>query len=229
MTALRLMASSRRSNPETLTRNPSQRRFYLLDAVILLLAVAVGFAITIAQVAQIASKLRLATLDSSFSVANYGTAQQLAYGMILSVRPMLLLLTLTVPILRLRRPRPQLQTTMRQPGVTACAAVLVAFFVKLLFSLSLYAIVRAVPTEYARFIPGKDWTSEFDAWTSGAGEVVVAAWIILALGRALRLDGDWVDRLGRLLAFCWVLCLFSGIASYWFASLLFYDTVRLEN
>ena len=102
------------------------------------------------------------------------------------------------------------------------------FVVYLVVILSYYALLYAT----SRLVLREDfdlsdwgavsWVEEFDETAEKAGEAVAAVWLTLALVGACRYDGDWIDRLGCLFAFCWILYSFSDPLSQVVANYLFY-------
>lgn len=97
---------------------------------------------------------------------------------------LLLFGTPAVLVIRLRKPRPAWGNLVRQPGAVACLSVVAAFL--LLVDLVWLGVS----------IPNPPLLSP--------GTVVAVCWAALLLSRQWRSEAGWVDRLGRVVGFGWL-------------------------
>ena len=203
------------------------RRLNTIDAVILVAAIAVGIAVGRTYYLR-SMEVHLTRNSSKLALVAHGNAGVWVADVVGSASPFLLSATLAILILRLRRLCPGLRVAFRQPGNIAFAVVMLVFVVYLVVILSYYALLYAT----SRLVLREDfdlsdwgavsWVEEFDETAEKAGEAVAAVWLTLALVGACRYDGDWIDRLGCLFAFCWILYSFSDPLSQVVANYLFY-------
>jgi hypothetical protein len=186
------------------TRQP-ERRFSLLDAMILIAATAVGLAIA-RRWTQLADVTRL------FLSPDEGPLPVLASltRRIVLSWPVVAMWTLALVALRLRRPRPRGRRLFAPAGVVAC---LVA------------AVVMGLEFAQVVFIETEDWIQyphprhtaarwgEFEyraihtTATTSIGMAVAAAWVALALARRWRSERSWIDGAGRVVGSLWILLL----------------------
>jgi hypothetical protein len=172
----------------------ARRKATILDAMILVAAVAGGLALS-RQMFQV-----YAIEGNWFGRVAEGLVR------VSAVLPFLMTLTPAVLLMRLRRPRPRWQRMFRQPGVAACAAAM-----------------GPVTLAWARIAyldwhpPGPALAFAFDwAWGPGtvvwhcgidAGLWVLAAWLALSLSGRRRTERGGIDRLGRVVGAGWLLVL----------------------
>lgn len=113
--------------------------------------------------------------------------------------PCLMAWTFALSVLALDQRRSPLKRIARQPGVVACWAVSL--------SLSIAVLLEAMSWLHrgAEFADFMDWglPSAFRP----AGCSVVSAWVIGAASRTLRLEPNWLDRLGRLFGVLWIIAM----------------------
>jgi hypothetical protein len=197
------------------------RKFSLLDAMILVAGMALGFAFIGNPGPELRNFTWRSPLDGlrAFDDVN-------AEGMILrGVHRLLWLVTswLTpglIPwafatiLLRLRRPRPSLRRLVRQPGFAACLAVALLSLVDVgghLFAMVEYqnwsvpgTAVRSLIEYVLKFFPV---TVHNFVEAPHLGAAVAGVWGILALGKMCRCEPSWIDRLGRAQGVFWVLAL----------------------
>jgi hypothetical protein len=110
---------------------------------------------------------------------------------------LLFILSIAMVLIRLRSPRPKRLRLWRQPGMTGCAAAIMGVLV--------YAISEALSQlggrqEWDRFLTGAFWYQ----WPY-AGPAVIGAWLALIFTRRWRAEPGSIDRLGRLIAMCWLI------------------------
>jgi len=171
----------------------SPRRFTLADAMILVAAMAIGFAW---------SRAFVAILRDPSSAIPHAVLRALFW--IQAAQPCLMTLFLATLICRLRPPRPPLKRLIRQPGLVASAA---AVFVYSLDSI-LTGLHQAanVALSYFGLTLGIVRTSWFLYWAVVYG--IACSWILLAVSRRWRAEPSWVDRLGRVLGATWLVIAF---------------------
>ncbi len=177
-----------------------RRRFQLLDAMILVAAIAFACGIT--------QGLSYAT-DGAFSwPAIWEAAQSAPDGLAKVVEISAVLLILALPFagmlslavipVRLMGPRPRCLRLARQPGTTA------------MWAAGLGIVLSAVQLGIAA------WTGlgNLDVYQimiathsciSYPGLAVLGAWASLLIARRWRSEKSWVDRMGRVLGFFWIL------------------------
>jgi hypothetical protein len=114
----------------------------------------------------------------------------------------LMVLTLAYMGLRLRRRRPGLRRLMRQPGMTACCAALIALGIDQLTWL-LYCVSRG---DSARRLQLRVWGLNFDHMACA----VAAVWLAMLFRRRWRPEPGWIDRTGRVIGCLWLLKLLLG-------------------
>jgi hypothetical protein len=183
-----------------------RRNFYILDAIILIAATAIGMAgyIAVQRYLQREGPAPPGGLDRlPFEVSLRFRLHDFCRGF-----PCLLhAWGFAVLLLRLRTPRPRLRRMFRAPGAAACLAVFVMLTLRTAELLVTW-FVRAVRPLHASTI---DWAPSFvDTLTSvgeAAGPGIFALWVILAVNRALILSRDWLETLARAVALGWVVLL----------------------
>jgi hypothetical protein len=122
---------------------PKPRPFTLGDAMILIIALGLGLALArpdILSIAQGTYSVPHSSIRTQTGVVQLGGLYNLV------VLSFLIFLLPALLILRLKRPRPQLRSTMGQPGFAACAAPVAVYFGALL--LSALAPPRGWPTSF---------------------------------------------------------------------------------
>jgi hypothetical protein len=154
-----------------------QRRFTLLDAMVLVVATAGGFA---------AVRTFTAAIRRVQGPGRPGLADWVALSTWVVSFWMLALLAL-----RLGRPRPPLRRLGRQPGVAACIAGWLALSFQLL-----YMLPTLRGSRYG--LPGLYYIM-MSADAISASGAVAAAWATLVLSGRWRAAADWIDRSGRAL------------------------------
>jgi hypothetical protein len=156
------------------------RRFTLLDAMVLVAATALGMAV---------SRAMHAALPAHFFQRN----------IIYRVFPYLVSTTFGLLALSLRQPRPKLRRLMTRPGAAACVTP----------SLALVATAATTALQYLT-ASGWTWSNPpfLATWASNSREgppfAVASAWAMLALTSRWRARPSWIDRLGRLLGLGWI-------------------------
>jgi hypothetical protein len=165
------------------------RRFTVLDGLILVAGVAVGFALVRSRFAGYWDELEGTTFPARWMSIGLN-----ASGLLLIVASSLIL------ILRLRRPRPAIRRVARQPGAAACFAALVLAvgeaYIHLVFQIYRWndldgSVIDRLSLDSLN--PRHD--------TSFA---IASVWLIFALGRIGRPEAGWIDRAGRFAGWCWI-------------------------
>lgn len=183
----------------------SPRNFTILDGMILVAAVACGFALR-----------RAMTGDYGGVFEPLNWLGRNAREPLWAVLPFLMTLTPAVLLIGLRRPRPVLRRLARQPGMAACCAAMLPMTV----TLAGMAQVNWLRDPKSAGDPMVWLESAFAVAEGGAltGIWVLAAWLVLAIGSRRRAERGWIDRLGRLVGIGWLLVLavyFLGDDSTW--------------
>ncbi len=171
-----------------------RRKFTILDGMILVAAIACGFAMRRAMEG---------AFDNVLSLDNWlgRTTREPVRAML----PFLLMLTPAVLALRLRRPRPELRRLARQPGMAASCAAIWPIAMTLAGFAWTYG-TRTPPSGDPTWAVRNDGMV-LDDCGAKVGIFVLAAWLSLALSGRRRPERSWIDRLGRIVGIGWILIL----------------------
>lgn len=127
-----------------------------------------------------------------------------------SVNVLLCLPTLALVGIGLRKPRPRLRRLAQDPGWAGCLTAVVALAVRMI------SVLVAWCTDLGPIWPAPDfgpaYVAVFDDMEGYAGPAVVAAWVLMAIGRRFRPDWSSLGWLTMIAAASWVLLLFKGVA-----------------
>ena len=167
-------------------------RFTLLDGMILIAALAPGFAVVRAFVPRFGSATPFPGIG------------RLAWQGLAGSLPVATTAMAGLAAVRLRRPRPPLRRLARQPGAMACVAVLIAAApVALAPPMAyLFNLARGRPTPP---IPIDEVGPLLAiSLTPACSFAVATAWTTLALNRRWRPEPGWIDRAGRALGVYWL-------------------------
>jgi hypothetical protein len=192
------------------------RRFTLFDAMVLIAATAVGF---------VPMRYLYTEVFANSGPADWTqeSIYELAMVVNILIAPIVIAWSAALSILRMRHPRPRLWRVCRQPGMTACLAILVATF--------FFVTKDTILLGFMHFGQGlalrdlAEIASSPYHWFTCVVSIessVLAVWIVLWLGRVGRREPSWIDRTGRALG---VYCIVCGILCGW-AGLLAYYRVR---
>jgi hypothetical protein len=110
-------------------------------------------------------------------------------------------------VLRFRRPRPSWLRMMRQPGAVACLSASMAFAIFQAWEIANQILARCLGVRHVGNGFVEIWEPEYLSKIRQGGLVgvtVLVAWLFLALGRRWRAEPIWLDRSGRLLGIIWV-------------------------
>ncbi len=163
------------------------RLFTVLDAMILVAATAVGFAV-------------IRGCSPEFYTYPYtpippppwlNWSARVFSGWASYVSPLPAAWTLAALMLRLRSPRPSMRRLMRQPGAVSSSAA------------TLLILLGCV--HYLLDLNNPSWHDipfEFTVFSLGGG--VASAWLTLALSMRWRAERSGIDRLGRALGVYWL-------------------------
>lgn len=185
------------------------RRFTLRDAMVLVMAAAIG--LTFAR-----WHLSYFQYLSTLSSHNYPVAilpqpplhvsrwiHELVWLVGLRamvIYPSVMTFSIAILILSLAQPRPRVWRVFRQPGVIACAAAVLSCLSTFLVLIptSMYMLTFDEPAF------GSWGINYWHQTARSAGLTVSGAWIALALGGYWRSGRNWIDRMGRVLGICWL-------------------------
>ena len=176
---------SRAAVKDSSGKNPRRRPFGLLDGLILLVPVAIGFAL---------SRPRLSG-SSLYPFEEWALRWREINDFNLKVASRFVSVAmLGLLVVRLRHPRPDLHRLSRQPGTVACTAAALAMAAG-------GAIIGTMGVFRESRVRGVDasWTV-FEPWIAPA---VIIAWAALFLGRRWRAEPSWIDRAGRCCGCYW--------------------------
>jgi hypothetical protein len=169
---------------------PRSRRFTVGDAMILIVALALWLALARPAIILIVDAVRR---EPHYRLRTWAGAVSLGRMINVVLLNFLFFFLPAFLILRLKRPRPPLRAAILQPGLAACAAVVVGFLVLLPFALL--------------DIPGPAGGA-----IAMTGQFLLAfapllAWIALIVKGRWKPEANWIDRLGRVLGILWTICL----------------------
>lgn len=180
------------------------RTFQLLDAILIIAALAVGLAM--ARAYDHFADFHLISPMSPPSPEVFRRSELVPWDYLVFgeqiVGPAVLVWTLAFVVLRLRQPRPRLRRLFRQPGMAGCATVLTVMPIFLFWKI-LGQMVWA-SGEFEGQGVGYWFPEAFKESLFWVGSSVVAVWLNLALSRRCAAEPSWIDRLGRVLACYWI-------------------------
>lgn len=149
------------------------RRFGLLDAVVLMAALGVGF--WLARVGYHESLLLRSHPRNFRASLVFRLAHDLSF-------PCIGALSAAMIVLRLRRPRPPFADILRQPGFVGCAATTLVFAA---------CLVSKAPD---CSVTGIVFVASF-----ANAYLIIAAWFAVLFGGCLSPEPGWLDRMARVL------------------------------
>jgi hypothetical protein len=173
-----------------------QRRFQILDALVLVAASAIGIAWSLAWARGWWRPWKLLALNVH-DFCDFFTFFLVPW-------------TLAFILLRISMPRPSLRRLGQSPGTAACLTVLIVFVIGLVEALTSWGLqvlwLRLKDDSVSKVTEVLlDVTSES---STRAGPSVLAVWLILALIRRFRLQRDWIELLGLTLSIGWIVLIF---------------------
>ncbi|HEV3167857.1 MAG TPA: hypothetical protein VGZ22_27900 [Isosphaeraceae bacterium] len=160
------------------------RKFNLIEAIIVIAALACGFA------------LARMGLSASFPLARVPSQIRLSFMVqyiLTVVCSCLSTLTFAQLVLMLRSTRARTQEILQQPGTAACAVAAVIIFSSVAASVVNAGLpVTIIPRSFALLsIP--------------VGMGVGTVWLMMWTNGHWKGDPSWIDRMGRVLGYCWLL------------------------
>lgn len=171
------------------------RRFNTADAMVLLLAVAIG--------------LFLARRNYSRDIPSFPQSIALLPNFVSEwaaiLFPGLEIVTVAVALLALRPPRHSLKHLALRPGFVACGAAVIVLSMGAVAN-GLHLLVGAILSYWpGGWVPYQD--RDLVYLSNHVGHIsyaVAVGWALLAAGGRWRPDPGWLDRLGRGFGFFWV-------------------------
>ncbi len=192
-----MSGSARQSN---LISPVPRRPFRLVDAMILVAAVGLACGITqglsyatggsISWTAILAEMYKLPNGLSKFV--------EISASLLILALPFAGMLSLAVIAVRMIGPRPRLLRIARQPGITAMWAAGLGIALSAVQIGIAVSIGTGVASGYREIIA-------IHSCLSYPGMAVLGTWASLLLARRWRSEKSWVDRMGRVLGFFWIL------------------------
>lgn len=185
-----------------------ERPFTLLDAMILIAAVAVGLVIVRATWPDWDFVLRHEVKGAIASSSRHGAlGTRLFLGVqhfIHMALPMLAALSAAALCLRLRPPRPTTRRLVREPGYLASA---IACLLVLLSTIWMLGMLVAAPSTVR---PTVMFVTHYDRLGLG----ILGLWIGLLWTGRWRPRSSWIDRLGRSLGWAWIAIVIISMCRY---------------
>jgi hypothetical protein len=169
-----------------------ERRFSLADAMVLVAAAVPGLML-----------LRSAVALGIFSLSPNPKAppgRDFIHNLTVSSGCILGSLTFAVLVLSFHRPWPNLREVIGRPGFVACVAVVAASFLPLVHFVIGVAALTATGLNVAWY-----FMNTLSMLVNSAGQMIIGAWIALALIGRWRPGPTWKDRLGGVLGACWII------------------------
>jgi hypothetical protein len=180
------------------------RPFGLIDAMLLVAAVAVGLWVN-------------RTEGLGFESLWYGDSYGRIQDVLSLVLPHVAAMTMALVAIRMRRPRPPLRRLFRSPGAVACAVASAAIVLIACWSASVTAVGRGITySQYVEWLPnngghgkGAGVPHPFSGrllivYGDEVGFAVVGAWLMFLLAGRWRPERTWMDRAGRALGWIWL-------------------------
>jgi hypothetical protein len=171
------------------------RKFHILDAMVLVAAVAGGLALD-----SVANRPLASTVRQIQSVETYRAIR----SVISRTTPILLAVTIACLALRLRGPGRSLRRLARTPGSMALVSASTVIALEYLIGL-----IQTATGTHPNFVINPVGAS-FDM---NPGLAVAGAWMTLAMGGRWHSDRTWIDRAGLGLGVGWV-----ALALVWLGS-----------
>jgi hypothetical protein len=169
---------------------PMYRPFTLGDAMILIIALALGLAIARPGIALIVDAVRS---DPRWRFQTFAGAVALGRMLNIIVLNFLLFLLPAFLIVRVKRPRPPFRSMICQPGFAACAAPVAVVLATMPFAVVATSGLAGQIIEIA-----------VQVLSVGAAPL---AWVFLIATRRWNPEPSWIDRSGRILGALWIIVL----------------------
>jgi hypothetical protein len=175
---------------------PSQtiRKFTIVDAMLLIMATAIGIALVRAILPNISAMIMSILADLVHPPKQGQSATSDAWIVaLLAGSPLLAAWTVALLLARLGRPRPHLRRVLRQPGAVACAVATLAMAVDATWIIPMWVSFSS-PLKIA-----------FDfVYHADVGSAVLGGWAVLVLSSRWRPEPSWIDRAGRITGAIWI-------------------------
>ena len=220
-----------------MTKTEGSRPFGLRDALALVAATALGFALTrslsdfrsISRFDIVANGNRglsddeyiRAGVNFAYSRASTAPSRWTPYAGYLLQRtvfwpsPCAAALALSVLVMAWIAPREQQYRSLRRPGVVAALASVAAFCVTAV--LSPQTLLGGTPAISQPLHWKEWWALTWFTLPRTAGYAVAVSWLSLFVGGHWAADRGWLDRLGRLLGYYWIAQGFLSVLAAWLA------------
>ncbi len=181
-----------------------RRRFTLLDAVIIVASIGLGFGLLRLRItfADLTRFFRSAFDRVPWELPTDTLVLRLS-GLIELALPCVLAWTLGLLILRFVPPRPPLRRLARQPGFVACVVFLVISACSYLSVLVTLATRGKLAHATVRDLIAYHSTANLLMIQIG-GWGIAAAWIVLGISGRWRPEPSWIDRFGRGFGVFWL-------------------------
>jgi hypothetical protein len=202
------MATANRTAGQGQQTTMPRRRFRVLDAMILVAAMAVGCGILKGLSVITEGELSWHTICREAMREFQATPTQewplvtiTTFAVVVAlVSPFVAMMTLAFLPIRLLRPRPRFRQLARQPGmIGACGACLSLALIVLTVLCGLVVSVNTGRNPMWFSVEAAVYFSHLCVGLS-----VLASWMTLVVGRRWRAEASWVDRFGRALGVWWV-------------------------
>jgi hypothetical protein len=180
------------------------RPFRLSDAILLVIAVAVGL------------WRNRVVWYSAFPWTKVKLHFSVEYALIL-VMPLVAATTVAVVAMQMVKPRPSFRRLGRQPGAVAClvasaALLLIALWFAttmitgraLEFSQNVTRLSNGGVRASAGVLKFRDTGRWLNVYGDRVGFTVAGAWLYLSLAGLWRSEATWIDRLGRAMGWLWI-------------------------
>jgi hypothetical protein len=224
--------------PEAMNRSSAraatdQRRFRVLDAMILVAATALGCGAlewlgreTDGEVVWTAVYDGTRELFHQSPGGDWPIGEETLELCLLTAwltTPLVAMWTLALIPIRLLGPRPRIRRLARQPGMmSTCASGVTIVLV------GLFALVEALAVELRGFkgpVRSAEWAPIVPMLL---GLAVLVSWTTLLIGRRWRAEPSWVDRLGRATGVFWIVVAFAVTSLSFFRSPMSRCEVRIH-
>jgi hypothetical protein len=174
------------------------RRFHLIDAIVLVLATAVGLWAIRPFLPNLLEAPRV--LENGRWVSRWWEPVVLLNRAVI-LEVMLMAWSAAWLVLQLRQPRPRLRRLTRQPGFVATFSSVAVLVVP-------GPITAAVFATNSSTLGTAEYWILFELWSaivsSQIGAAVVAGWSLLAVGRRCRPGPGWLEWIGQAIGIVWV-------------------------
>jgi hypothetical protein len=183
------------------------RKFGLLDAMILIVAFAVGLAV----------HLRLFRFRQGDWFDNKDLDEILNFLVrgITFASCWLAVLTVALTVIGLRRPRPALRCLARQPGAVACWSVMLTTVLVIAPLLVLPTVGSYLLPEGSMMVDVWDLLPDFFLFIIPVGAAVACSWTVGRLVGRWDDGGGWTERAGRGVGVGWLVVSFLGSLVLW--------------